>query len=382
MPDALDRDQLLDLLRNLIAIPSVNPNLAVGEEAGEGPVANFARDWLAARGVTARLEEAGPGRPNVCAETGGGDGPTLVLCAHLDTVSAAGMTIAAYEPRVEGNRVYGRGSFDMKGGAAAIMAAAAAIAAEGRLRGRLLLALVADEEYASIGADDFVRLHRADACILTEPSGGELILGHKGFVWAEITTTGRAAHGSDWAAGVSAIGKMGRIITALEIFDREVLRQRVHPLVGPASLHCSQIQGGAGVSTYAPDCTMRVERRTIPGEDPNQAVSEIAGVISAAGEQAQVIGYFSRPPLLSNPAEPVAVHLREAISAVTGAAPPESGVAYWMDAAVFAAAGIPAVNYGPSGAGAHSAVEWVDFDSVVTVARAVKLAAERFCGVR
>jgi acetylornithine deacetylase len=249
--DMLSPAAVLELLQQLIRIPSVNPTLVPDEPHGEGAIAAFACDWLVQRGMRAWLEEAVPGRPNAVAEVGDDNGPSLVFCAHLDTVGTAGMTIPAFDSRVEGGKVFGRGAYDMKGSAAAVMSAAAALASTG-LRGQVLVALVADEEYASIGASDFVRRHRADACILTEPSEGRLILGHKGFVWAELVTTGRAAHGSRWDLGISAIGKMGRIIAALEQFDREVLRKRVHPLVGPASMHCALVQGGTGLSTYAP----------------------------------------------------------------------------------------------------------------------------------
>lgn len=378
MSSALSAPAVGELLRDLIRIPSVNPTLAPAEGQSEAAIAAFARDWLAQRGVTARLEEAAPGRPNVYAEVGGGDGPALCLCAHLDTVGTAGMA-DPFEPRVQGSRVYGRGSYDMKGGAAAIMAVAAALAGAPP-PGRLVLALVADEEYASLGADDFVRRHRADACILTEFSENKLILGHKGFVWAEITTEGRAAHGSRWDLGVSAIGRMGRIIAALEQFDQQVLRRRVHPLMGPASLHCALIQGGAGISTYAPACSLQVERRTLPGEDPAQVERELAAVIVEAGEEATVRRLFDRPSLLSAHDEPVVQHLRAAAVAVTGKAPEETGVAFWMDAAIFAAAGIPTVNYGPAGAGAHEAVEWVDLDSVVQTAAVLHQTCRTFLG--
>jgi len=376
--DALSPDAVLDVLQQLIRIPSVNPTLVPEEPTGEAAIAAFARDWLAQRGMRAWLEEAAPGRPNAVAEVGDGNGPTLVFCAHLDTVGTAGMTIPPFDPRLEGGKVFGRGSYDMKGSAAAVMAAAAALAHTG-LRGRVLVALVADEEYASIGASHFVQHHRADACILTEPSEGRLILGHKGFVWAELVTAGRAAHGSRWDLGVSAIGKMGRIITALEQFDREVLRTRVHPLVGPASMHSALIQGGAGLSTYAPECRLKVERRTLPGETPEQVVRELEDVVRQVGEEAEVRCFFDRSPLLCDREAPVARCLCDAVTAVTGRMPAEAGVAYWMDAAIFAAAGIPTVDYGPSGAGAHEAIEWVDLDSVVTCARILAEAARRFC---
>ncbi len=375
--DPLSRPAVLDLLQQLIRTPSVNPTLAPEEAHSEAAVAAVARDWLAARGLRAWLEEAAPGRPNAVGEAGDGKGPTLVLCAHLDTVATAGMTIPPFEPRVEGGRVYGRGSYDMKGSAAALMAAAVALGSQG-FPGKLLVALVADEEYASLGAQDFVKRHAADACILTEPSEGRLILAHKGFVWAEITAHGRAAHGSRWDLGVSAIGKMGRIIAALEQFDRQELRRRTHPLVGSASQHCALVQGGTGLSTYSEKCTLQVERRSLPGESPEQVLEELNAVVRQAGEEAEVRLMLERPPLTCDRDSKIAGCVREAVQAVTGSLPEEAGVSYWMDAALFAAAGIPTVNYGPSGAGAHEAVEWVDLESVVTCARVLAEAGRRF----
>lgn len=375
-----DRDTVLDLLSRLVAINSVNPTLAPGESTGEAAIAAFCADWLQARAVRAWTEEVAPGRANAVAELGSGDGPTLVFCAHLDTVSARGMDIPPFEARLEEGRVYGRGAYDMKGGAAAIMVAAVSLAAAGGLRGRVLLALVCDEEVASLGADDFVRRHPADACILTEPSDGELVLAHKGFVWAELTTSGVAAHGSRWQEGVSAIGRMGRIVAELERFDAGELRRRTHPLLGPASLHCATVAGGSGLSTYAAECRLGVERRTLPGESPEQVRQELEQAVRRAGEEATVELRFHRPPLVCEADAPIARAVRDAASAVTGRPPRESGVAYWMDAAIFAGAGIPAVNYGGGGTGAHAAVEWADLDSCVTTARVLVEAARRFCG--
>jgi acetylornithine deacetylase len=376
--EEVDSDLVIDAVQTLVRIPSVNPTIAPAEGTGEAAVGAAARAWLTAHGVKAWLEEAAPGRPNTVAEIGAADGPTLVLCAHLDTVGTSGMTIPAFEPRIENGRLYGRGSYDMKGSAGAIMAAAVALSRI-RIGGRVLLALVADEEDASVGACDFVRRHPADACIVTEPSEGQLVLAHKGFVWAEITTRGMAAHGSRWDLGVSAISRMGRIVSALDAFDRSVLRARSQPMVGPASMHCAMIAGGAGMSTYAPECRLRIERRTIPGETPTQVLQELRATIASAGEDAEVSVLFDRPPLVCDREALVVRCVRDAATRVTGRAPREIGVAYWMDAAVFAEAGIPAVNYGPAGEGAHADVEWVDVESVVTTSRVLVEAARQFC---
>ena len=374
--DPLASESVLETLQDLVRIPSINPSLGDASATGEGAIARFVRDWLEARGIQATLEEVAPGRPNVFAEVGHGS-PRLALCAHLDTVSAAGMTIPPFEPKTENGRVYGRGSYDMKGGVAAILAAAHSLRVR-PARGALLLALVADEEYASLGAADFVQRHRADAAILTEASEGKLIIAHKGFVWISVRALGRAAHGSRWDLGVSAIARMGRIIAALDAFDRDVLRRREHALVGPASQHCALVTGGVGLTTYAPECTLQVERRTLPGETPDQVLREIREVVARCGEEAEVTLLLARPPLVCDRDAPVARAVRAATAAVQGDPAPDAGVAYWMDAAIFAEAGIPTVNYGPSGAGAHEAVEWVDLDSVVACARILDESARRF----
>jgi len=375
--DPLTRESIVALAGDLVRIPSVSPTIAPEEAHGEQAVASFAVEWLAARGINAWLEEAAPGRPNAVAEVVGGEGPTLVLCAHLDTVGTATMTIPPFEPAVKDGRLYGRGSYDMKGAAACCMAAAAALHASG-LDGRLMLALVADEEHASLGAADFVRRHEADACILTEPSAGDLVLAHKGFVWAEIVTRGRAAHGSRWDLGVSAIGKMGRIIAALERFDRGTLRARTHPLVGPASMHCALVQGGSGLSTYAPECRLSIERRTLPGETPAAVMEELREVVRDAGEEAGITSLLDRPPLTCPGDSPIARCVRDAAARVAGRVPPDRGVGYWMDAAIFAGAGTPTVNIGPDGAGAHEDVEWVDIASLVTCARTLSECGRTF----
>lgn len=365
-----------ELLAELIRIPSVNPSLDP-ESEGEGAIADFACDWLRGHGIEAAVEIVEPGRANAVGRLGGGPGPTLALCAHIDTVQTHGMAIEPFEPRVEDGRMFGRGSYDMKGGAAAVMVAAAELARRNR-GGPLLVALVCDEEFASIGARHFVSNHPSDACILTEPSEGSLILAHKGFVWAEIVCRGRAAHGSRWDLGVSAIAKMGRVVTALTAFDERELRSRTFDLVGPASMHAAVVRGGTGISTYAPECTLQVERRTLPGESNQEAFDEIAALVHEVDPTAEVRLLLERSPLDTAPDAAIAVATRSAIEDVCGGPVHETGVAYWMDAAIFHAAGSETVNFGPSGAGAHEAEEWVDLASVGDCARVLIEAAERY----
>ncbi|HSJ26427.1 MAG TPA: M20/M25/M40 family metallo-hydrolase [Longimicrobiales bacterium] len=400
--DAIARDgaghqeDVAELVGALVAIDSQNPHLAPGA-AGESELARYCVAWLKQRGVEAWLDEVEPGRHNAVGrvdgrESGGrvngvdgggrvgdGSGPVLSLCAHMDTVSVAGMD-APFEPRVEDGRLYGRGAYDMKGSVAAILLAMARLAANPPLRGTVLASLVIDEEYASTGAADFVKRYPSDGCIVTEPSEGQLILAHKGFVWASIETRGVAAHGSRWQDGISAVAAMGRIIAALDKYDQKVLRERTHPLLGPASMHCATISGGENWSTYAAHCTLRVERRTLPGETPDSVLQEIRDIVRATGEEASVELVLTQPPLECAPDSAIAQAVRDAATEATGAVPDDAGVAYWMDAAVFAAAGVETVNYGPAGAGAHAAVEWVDLASVASCAEVLEAAARRYCG--
>src|SRR5262249_6240861 len=154
--------------------------------------------------------------------------------------------------------------------------------------------------------------HRADACLLTEASSGALVRAHKGFVWAEVVVPGRAAHGSRWDLGVSAVARMARVITALEAFDTTTLRPRTHPLVGPASMHCALVQGGVGLSTYAPECTLKVERRTLPGETVDAVLEELRGIVRSVCEDASVRPILARSPLDVAADAPIARCVRDA----------------------------------------------------------------------
>jgi acetylornithine deacetylase len=216
----------IPLLSDLVACNSVNPSLAPGG-AGEREVAAIAGRALAAAGLDVVTTEPAPGRTNVVGVIDGrASGPTVMFCGHLDTVGVDGMA-DPFTPRIDHGRLYGRGAQDMKGGVAA-MIAAAAVLARGWTRGRLVVAGVADEEHLSLGAEALVQDWRADLAIVTEPTDLRVAVGHKGFAWAGIVTRGRAAHGSRPADGRDAIARMGRVLVALEALDREL---RARPAV-------------------------------------------------------------------------------------------------------------------------------------------------------
>jgi acetylornithine deacetylase len=372
------------LVCELVAIESVNPDL-VADGSGEGNIAAFVASWLRGHGLSVEVVEPVPGRKSVIgvlAGAGGGGGSSLMLNAHMDTVGAGGMA-DAFTPVVREGRIYGRGAYDMKGSLAAIMIAARE-ARELGLRGDLIVAAVADEEVASIGTAAVLRRREADAAIVTEPTELRLCLAHKGFVWLEVEMVGVAAHGSRADLGVDAVGHMGRILTGVVSLDQSLRGGRRHPLLGTGSIHASVISGGQEWSTYPALCVVKIERRTIPGEDGALALREIEEMIAAARAEdpelrASVSLVLERPPSQLGADSFVTEAVEHAATERLGRKPEVVGVAYWMDMALSNAAGIPTVAFGPSGEGAHADVEWVDIASLETCVEVYLRAAELVC---
>jgi acetylornithine deacetylase len=362
-----------ELLERMVAIDSVNPTLVPGG-AGELELARFVAAWLEEHGLEVELEELAPGRANVIGRVrGSGGGRTLLLNAHLDTVGLGGPD-GGLVPRVDGRRMYGRGTYDMKGSLAALMAAAVA-AKEHGLAGDLVVTAVADEEALSIGSERIAETVAADAAIVAEPSDMRVAIAHRGFVWLELETRGRAAHGSRYDLGIDANVLMGPALAGLGELDRRLGDGELHPLLGRASTHAALVQGGTEPSTYAERCVAKVERRTLPGETVafvEEQLREIAGA-------ATVTTLFSREPLETPRDAAIVELLLTEASAVLGTTPEVVGVPFWTDAALFAEAGIPTVVFGPAGAGAHEQTEWVDLDDVERTAEILLRTARAFC---
>jgi len=368
------RDAVAELTSALVAIDSVNPSLVDGG-AGEREIAACIARWADGAGLEARTLEDTPGRPSVIVRAPGrGGGRTLLLCGHIDTVGVEGMD-APHAPRLEGDRLYGRGAYDMKAGVAAALVACREAAAQG-LRGDVVVAAVADEEHASLGVQEALRAVRADAAIVTEPTELAVAVAHKGFVWSEIEVKGRAAHGSRPQFGVDAIVRAGPILTAIGELDVALADDTGHPLLGRASIHASTIEGGTELSSYPARCLIRTERRTLPGESAEQLERELRILLhmSGAGDAAHRT-LLARDPFEIDPAHEFVALVREAAGGAS-----VGGASYWADAAFIAAAGIPTVMYGPGGAGAHAAEEWVSLADTEKVARTLVAVAARLCG--
>lgn len=289
-----------------------------------------------------------------------------------------------FRPRIEGGRLYGRGAYDMKGGLAACMMAAAA-AANHRLRGDVIVTAVMDEEYAGLGTIAIAERYLADGAIVAESTELELVVAHKGFIWLDIETQGVAAHGSRPHLGVDAIAKMGYFLVELERLNQALSARPDHPLLGHASIHASLITGGQELSSYPERCVLSAERRTLPGESGIAVMAEIQEIVNHLHHadpdfKAVIRQELERAPMETPAGDAIVGAVRRSAETVLGRSCDLSGLSFWTDAASLWAAGIPTVLFGPKGVGAHAVEEWVDLSSVETCAEIFLATAIDFCG--
>ncbi len=369
----------ITLLADLVSVNSINPSLVPGAP-GEKEAAEVVRRALTFAGLDVVLQEVCPGRANVVGILEGRNpGPTLMFCGHLDTVGVEGM-VNPFSPRIENGRLYGRGAQDMKGGVAAMIAAAADLASNWK-SGRLIVAAVIDEEFGSLGAEALVKKWSADAAIITEPTDLAVAIAHRGYAWLEIATKGRAAHGSRPKEGIDAILHMGRVLNELEDLDRSLQAKIPDPVQGVASLHASRIIGGSTeLSTYPDRCTLQMERRTLTAESDQVITDEIEAILTKHRDldphfHADVRLLASRPAYKLDASHRLPQTLLRAL-AEHGKPGAPIGMSFWTDAAILGSAGIPTVLFGPGGAGLHSVVEYVNLDEVI-ICRDVLVATAR-----
>jgi acetylornithine deacetylase len=383
-PLEVDEKFLTRTAIDLVQIDSRNPSLSPGGP-GEGLIGEYVASALVELGLDVTTHRLEPDRVNVVGILKGtGGGRSLLLNGHLDTVGVAGME-EPFSGAIRDGKLYGRGSQDMKGSLAAMIAAVKALVdADTSLAGDVLVTAVADEEYLSEGTEDLVKHYTADAAIVTEPTDMAICLAHRGFVWYEVETFGRAAHGSRYDEGIDANMRMGRFLARLDKLEQALRQRPPHPLTGPPSLHASIIQGGTEMSIYADHCLLKVERRTIPGELQPRVTQELQDIIDELAEEdstfkARVSASFERLPLEMGADADVVRVAEAALARRLGEAPQHAGAAFWTDAALLAAAGMDAILFGPVGSGLHSAEEWVDLASIVDLAHILAETAVGYC---
>jgi acetylornithine deacetylase len=377
-----DTIELTQLLAELVQVNSTNPDL-VANGAGEGEIARYIAAWAERRDLEAHRIEPVAGRPSVVVVARGtGGGSSLLLNGHVDTVGVAGMT-DPFGARIEDGKLYGRGAYDMKGGVAAALWAAARGKERG-LRGDVIVTCVADEEVASLGTQAVLETWRADAAIVTEPTALDLCMAHKGFVWLEVEVHGRAAHGSRPDLGIDAIAKAGQILSDIQALDARLRAGTGHPLLGAGSIHVSLIRGGQEMSSYPESCVIGIERRTVPGESVAQVETELREILDAAEQRDPAFRATARTTLARDPFEAppnleIASLVRQHAASVTGEERRAYGDTAWMDSAFLSAANIPTIVFGPDGAGAHAVEEWADLESVQRCAETLLAVATDYC---
>ena len=383
---------VVDLTRQLVAFDSVNPGLVPGA-VGEGPIAQFVADRLSSSGFEVRLVPApsDPRRMSVIAvRHGSWPGRTVVLNGHLDTVGVEGMA-DPFTARIDGDRMFGRGTSDMKGGVAGLVIAAEQLVAAGA-PGRLVLALVADEEDAGLGAATVLETiggtsgMRADVCLIAEPTWLDLAVAHRGYAVVRVGLQGRAAHSSQPEQGVDVLAPLGGLLVAVAERNRALRQAFPHPLLAHGSLMSTVARGGSAPFTVAAQAEALIERRTLPGEPATAPLSEVRDLVDAVTARAPGLGSTVELVLArdawqaddSGPAAELMDLLATALAAAGAAPPARTGAPYWMESALWQASGVPAVVCGPAGGGLHAVDEWVDLAQLRRYPMAVAAAVDRF----
>ena len=383
----IDRDELVSLLSQLVSTHSVNP--AYEPSSNEKAMAELIQDLLSQWKIPFETQLVRPDRSNVIAKLPGSGSKALLFEAHMDTVSVEKMAIDPFTPKREGDRLYGRGSCDTKGGLAAMLYALKLVHQAGPPPGStILFAATVDEEHGFQGVSHLVAsgVH-ADGAVIAEPTDLDVVVAHKGVLRWRITVHGKAAHSSKPHLGVNAIVNMMHIVEAIERELMPKLAAKDHPLLGPATLSVGTIRGGTQVNTVPQACSIEIDRRLLPGETSETVWKEFQQVLDEQKALHPSIDVVMEDPMLED--GPLATDPREDIVTVAEAACREVrgtarkiGVPYGTDASKLSRAGIPSIVLGPGSVDqAHSSIEFVSIDQVVDAAEIYARMMLGFAGV-
>jgi len=357
------------LLRELIAIPSVNPAfLSPGDpRAGEKLVADF----LAAAAAQARLDsefqKVAPARSNLLVRLvpSKRTQSRVILAPHLDTVGEPAMLETMFDPVDRNSRIHGRGACDTKGSVAAMFAALLELA-RGNVRPEtteILFVGLADEEHHQLGSRGFIADGwKGDLAIVGEPTRLKAVTAHKGDLWLRLQTKGKSAHGSRPELGKNAVHMMARIVDVLENDYAAFLRTKKHPLLGSPTINVGLIRGGTQPNIVPPSCFIEVDRRTVPGENERLVRREIQSFLKEKGAPTELVSTksYSALPLETDPRLPL---VQQFLRSMRQQQP--CGVDFFCDAAIIAQSGTPCVVFGPGDiAQAHTADEWISIRSL------------------
>ena len=352
---------VVELARQLIAIPSVNPAGDPGtDQTGEGKMAAFLADFLRQMGAEVSLAEVLPGRPNVIArfpsDSNGkksNQKPRLAFAPHTDTVGVSGMKVPSFSPEIRDGRLYGRGACDTKGPMAAQLWALQEMRHElPNLSHEIVFLGLMDEEAGQAGASAAAASVPLDFVIVAEPTSNQIVHTHKGCLWLEVITHGIAAHSSRPELGNNAIQAMARVLRGIEEEIAPLLRSKMHPVLGSPTISPGVIRGGQKCNVVPDFCQMEVDIRTIPGME-NFAV-EFAAAMEKWSPGVEVRVAKQSAALQTKLDHPVIAGLQKLGCQTTGAP-------WFCDAAIFSAAGVPSIAIGPGSISqAHTADEFIE----------------------
>ncbi len=372
-------DDVTRLLVDLVSIPSVNPmgRRLSGPDYFETRLGNFLESWFRELNVRFERQPVAAGRDNLLAWYDAPQSRRLILFdVHQDTVPADGMTIPPFRPQINGGRLSGRGSCDVKGSLAAMLVAFARLARERPAGGAsVLLACTVDEEFTHIGSSRLAEMkHGADLAIVAEPTLLDIVQSHKGALRWTMRTKGVACHSSTPHLGDNAIYKMGKVLGVLEQYAATLAASEPDPILGPPTLSVGRIEGGQSVNVVPDWCAIEVDRRLIPGEDGALAMETVRercrALFDGDGEVEMSDPWVHMPALAAGAGEWIGP-LSHAIERATGRRPLVRGVPFGTDAGPLSAAGIPCVVFGPGDiAQAHTKDEWIELDQVRLAAEA------------
>lgn len=377
-----DTSFLINTLQELVRINSVNPSLSENGP-GEEEIGLYIADHLKNLNITTVIDRLGKGRINVTGIIEGtGNGRSIMLNAHMDTVDVSHMK-DPFSARIEDGKLFGRGAQDMKASIAAILSMAKKIRDQKvSFNGDIILSFVADEEYNSIGTEHALKKYHTDGAIVTEPTDLSVCIAHKGFGLFEFVTQGRAAHGVLPGEGIDANMHMAAVMQELRLMNDQLKETPPHPLLGRPSIHIPLIKGGSAPFTYADQCKMIFERRTLPGENKDEMLQSLKAInekLLKKQIKAEVSTLMWRDGFEGDKEGPMVTSLRDAFKDVTGQNAHFIGHTWWEDSALISDIGIDTVIFGPTGHGLHSAIEWVDIKSVITMADILYQTVSDYC---
>ncbi|HIE50419.1 MAG TPA: M20 family peptidase [Armatimonadetes bacterium] len=360
----------LELLADLVAIPSINPGEGdlTRPEYGEREVVNYLEHYLRQHGIACERQEVLPQRENLLARVEGRDSSrTLLLHSHTDTVNVEHMSIPPFDPVVREGKLYGRGACDAKGQLAAMLTALLRVTRGGQPAVNVVFVAGCEEEYRFRGVSALVEAGlRASAAVVGEPTELDLVIAHKGAArwWLEVE--GVAAHSSAPTQGVNAIYRLARAVQVIEEYAAQLLSRPAHPLCGPPTIAATIIEGGQQANVVPDRARLLLDRRTLPGETQEQAEKDLKVVLDARLDFPYTLEVVLRDYPLETPKDaPLVRRLAAIVQAVTGREPALKGVAYGTDASKLARVGIPSVVFGPGSIlRAHTAEEYLELDQL------------------